>query len=291
MFNPGFCLVLAIWGDAYPDESVNALVHRAQKWSPLLREVVLLTDRHRPFVDGSVKQTPFPEFFNRPEFFGWGYRVKLAVFARSVLPPSMPCVYLDLDTMVTGDLSRIAALVKDPSDIFMLPPGSLISFSALRRIAFRWTQGKRFATGNSSVMAYHSGAQDSISDVFERRFGAGDQGRYMAIDDVFISWAGQSVLKGIPVDTAVSFRREFLARSPFVLWLHRVSPLRRQRRARISAITFNGLRYKPEALLQLTEGERILDGKGRFGIWSDAQMGSLRQQIIDYCRQLVTRSP
>ena len=34
------------------------------------------------------------------------------MFSRASLPPKTPCVYLDLDTMVTGDLGKIADLVE-----------------------------------------------------------------------------------------------------------------------------------------------------------------------------------
>ena len=289
--NSGFCLVLAMWGDAYPAASVNTLVASVRRHSPRLTHVVLLTDRQRSHIDADIQQKPFPVFFDQPAFFGHGYRVKLAVFARSVLPLDTPCVYLDLDTMVTGDIGKIAALVKRPSDVFMLPPGNLLSFGLLRRLAFRLSGGRRFATGNSSVMAYHSAARISIADLFERHFLAGDVGPYMGIDDAFISWGGQAVLRGIPTSLAVTFRREFLARSRLLLWYQKHSPLRRKHRSEVVAITFNGTRYKPEELLKLEAGERISDARGRFGYWSDQQMGPLRQQILEYCRLIVANKP
>jgi hypothetical protein len=287
--NSNFCLVVAMWGDAYPDASVNTLVESVRRHSPSLSHVVLLTDRQRSLIDADVKQMLFPAFFHRREFFGHGYRVKLAVFARSVLPLDTPCVYLDLDTMVTGDIGRIAALVKRPSDVFMLPPGNLISFGLLRRVAFRLTRGRRFATGNSSVMAYHSAARTSVADLFEHHYLSGDVGPYMGIDDTFISWAAQAVLRGIPTSLAVTFRREFLARSRVMLWYQKYSPIRRNHRSNVVAITFNGTRYKPEELLKLKTGERMSDARGRFGYWSDEQMGPLREQILTYCRLVVSK--
>ena len=281
-----FCLVLAIWGSAYPDASVNVLVDAAKKSSPRLKHVVLFTDRQRPQIATDVKQVPFPPFFDRPEFFGLGYRVKLAVFSRASLPPKMPCVYLDLDTMVTGDLGKIADLVERPCDLFMLPPGNLIGFGPIRRKLFRLTKGKRFATGNSSVMAYHSAAEPSMADLFEHRFIGGDKGPYMNIDDEFISWAGQPVARGVPRSMAVTFRREFLARSSVILWFRKHSPFRQKHRSNVVAITFNGTRYKPDELLKLRPGERISDARGRFGYWSDEHMGPLRQKILDYCQRI-----
>jgi hypothetical protein len=282
-----FCLVLVLWGRVFGDASVNNLVHSVRKYSKNLHTVVLLTDHYRPGIDPLVKQNIFPDFFNRSEFFGHGYRVKISMFSNEVLPSSMPCIYLDLDTLVTGDVGKIASLVKKPSDILMLPPGNLISFGVLRRALFKLSSGGQFATGNSSVVAFHSGAKPNLSDVFEERFRSGDVGRHMQIDDIFISWAGQLNLRGIPSSLAVPFRREFLSRFAIVLWWRKVSSHRKAIRANIVAVTFNGAEYKPHELLGLKNGDRILDRKGRFGFWSDDYMGQLRQKIIDYCLKVV----
>jgi hypothetical protein len=47
-----FCLVLAIWGDAYPDASVNFMLNAARGHSPGLKQAILFTDRHT--VRGSI---------------------------------------------------------------------------------------------------------------------------------------------------------------------------------------------------------------------------------------------
>jgi hypothetical protein len=99
------------------------------------------------------------------------------MFSKSVLPPSMPCIYLDLDTLVLGDIGKIAGLVKKPCDIFMLPPGNLISFGIVRKLLFRLSGGKWYATGNSSVVAFHSDAEPNLSDIFEYRYLSEDTSR------------------------------------------------------------------------------------------------------------------
>jgi len=286
-----YCLILACWGDVYSDSYVNELVRAAGSHSPELQDIVLFTDRVRPDIDSVVKQNLFPSFFNRPEFFGHGYRVKISVFSRSCLPASMPCVYLDLDSMVIGDLAKIAALVKNVDDFFMLPPGDMLGFGSLRRLAFRLTKGRRFATGNSSVMAFHSGASPDISERFTRSYQAGESGRHMAIDDVFISWASQSVVRGVPRTLAVMFRREFLARTSLGLWAKSRLPWARKARSEICVITFNGMVYKADHLLALKEGQRIDDPKGRFGFWSEEYLGPTKEKIINYCRRVLGKQP
>ena len=286
-----YCLILACWGDAYSELHVNELVRAARSYSPELEDIVLFTDRVRSDIDPVVRQKIFPAFFNRPEFFGHGYRVKISVFSRDCLPAHMPCVYLDLDSMVIGNLGKIAGLVKNTNDFFMLPPGDMLGFGSLRRLLFRLTKGRRFATGNSSVMAFHSAASPNISELFARFHQSGESGRHMAIDDVFISWASQSVVRGVPRTLAVMFRREFLARTRIGLWAKSQLPSSRKSRSEICVITFNGMTYKANHLLALEEGQRIEDPKGRFGYWSEACLGPTREKIREYCRRVMGKQP
>ncbi|MGL4280220.1 MAG: hypothetical protein ACRCS0_07635, partial [Albidovulum sp.] len=212
MAGDGWCLVMAIWGDRYSDAYVNELARAARDLSPDCRGAVVFTDRDRPGIAPFIRQQRFPAFFDRPEFFRGGYVAKLSVFSRSGLPPETACVYLDLDTVVTGDLGRIAALVRDPNDYLMLSPGNLIGFGALRRLIYRLTGGQRFAIGNSSVMAYSSAAEPNICETYQRIYESGQRSaRYMHVDDRFISWFAQPHLRAVPSDLAVMFRREFLS--------------------------------------------------------------------------------
>lgn len=284
MTQPKWCLVLASWGQKYSDDYVNVLVRSALSWSAGCERVVLITDRIRSKVDPVVVQHQIPEFFSQPEFFRNGYVVKLSMFHRPFLPDNMPCIFLDLDTVVVGDLGRIADLVRDKNDYFMLPPGNLVGFGILRRAIWRISGGRWFATGNSSIVAFHSEAQPNLAEKFQALFESGVRTpKVMTIDDVFISWAAQATLKKIPISLGVMFRREFLSRSRLVLELkRRLSSVMRRRRG-IVAVTFNGAQYKPDALLRLADGEKIFDSKGRFGYWSVGYLGDVKAKILSFC--------
>ncbi len=290
MTESGWCLVLAIWGDRYGDSQLNSLVKSVRSLSPSCTDVIVFTDRYRPGLRPPIVQKCFPKFFDRELFYGWGYIVKLSVFSRDDLPRNARCVYLDLDTVCIGDLGRIAALVTGPNQYYMLPPGNLIGFGRLRRTLYRLSRKRRFATGNSSVIAYSSAAEPNLCEAYQTFFQAQGQGeRYMQIDDVFISWFAQLQLRGVPPNLAVTFRREFLSRGRLAAWAKRWLPSRRRRRESIAAITFNGAEYKPASLLALKEGDRIYDGKGRTGRWSRDEIGPLFDKIVRYCQDVGTR--
>ncbi len=285
-----WCLVLALWGDKYSDDYVNVLVRSVLSKSTSCTKVVLVTDRYRTAIDAVVVQSLIPEFFRSPNFFRGGYVVKLSMFHRPFLPEDLPCVFLDLDTVVVGDVGKIAALVRNENDYLMLPPGNIVGFGPVRRLVWKLSGGRWFATGNSSIVAFHSAAVPSLAEQFQALYESGVRApRYMTIDDVFISWCAQATLQKIPTSLGVMFRREFLSRSRLILKLKCRLPWVMRRRREIVAITFNGAQYKPEALLKLADGEKIFDSKGRFGYWNIENMGPIKEKILSFCSQVATK--
>lgn len=283
-----WCLVLMIWGNKYSDKHVSALVSSVKNNSRGCARVILVTDRIRLGLEEDIEQKPIPRFFNKPAFFEGGYVVKLSVFHKNVLPRNMPCVYLDLDTIVVGDIGKIASLVSSPNSYYMLPPGNLVGFGRLRRWLYKKSNGRRFATGNSSVLAFHSCATPNLCEEFERLYNKGiTEDRRLKIDDVFISWFAQLNLNAIPSSLAVMFRREFLSRSRLLLELKRWSPRVSKRRREIVVVTFNGAQHKPEEFLSLKENDIIVDEKNRFGFWSDHYLGEFRMKILMFAKDLL----
>jgi hypothetical protein len=198
-------------------------------------------------------------------------------------------VYLDLDTVITGDLGKLASLVKKSNDMFMLPPGGMIGFGALRRLIFRISKQRRMATGNSSILAFHSGMAPNVCDEFKRLTQSDNQGNgVLRNDDLFISWFGQQHLQAVPKNIGVMFRREFLTRSRLYGWIRNRLPWVRQRRSEIVAVTFNGVDHKLETLLTLPDGTLHLDSKGRSGRWSRAEMGPIKDKIVEASEALLS---
>lgn len=274
---PRFALVLALWGTRYGAPHVNGIVEAACRLSPGLDRVVLMTDRLRDGIDGRVQQQVFPPPFDGPEFTGHGYRAKLAVF--SAVPPeaAMPCVFLDLDSIVTGDLGRIAAQVRGPDDLLMLPPAGL-RFGRLRRILDRIRGNPRkFPVGNSSVLAFHAAARPNLAETYAGHYRARvfPDALVSVVDDVLISGFGRGRVRGVPTDCAVMLRREFLSRVPFWPLLKTRLPGVRRRRAKVAVVTMNGIAVKAEVLAALPAGAILSDGRGRTGRWSEAGFGAL----------------
>jgi hypothetical protein len=129
-------------------------------------------------------------------------------------------------------------------------------------------------------MAWSSAAEPDIAARYMAEYArVGTGPEHMRIDDLFISWAGQARLRGVPAGLGVSFRRAYLARCGAVLWARRVLPWVRRRRDGVVVVTFNGARLKPATLARLPEGARVEDGRGRFGWWRAADMGVLPARL------------
>jgi hypothetical protein len=283
-----WCLVLTIWGDKYGSAHVNELVNSARRFSPDLSAVVLFTDRTRAGVDSCVKQAPFPAYFDRPDFFAGAYRAKLAMFSKASLPESMRCVFVDLDTVVVGDLGKVAALVTDPNLYFMLPPAGL-GFGKCREFVDWIRPGIKYPTGNSSIVAFHSAANPNAAATFQKMHASGIDldAEYMNIDDSFISWFARGRVDGIPTSLAVMFRREFMSRSVFLLRIRSRLTWVQKRREGLVAITLNGVNYKPENLLALEDNAPMDDSKGRKGFWNGTLIGPAQQKIIASCKRIL----
>lgn len=267
-FEEGWCLVMALWGDRYPPGYPNQIASGVVEHSPDCVDMLLLTDRIREGIDPKIRQELIPESFMKPEFFRGGYPVKLSIFTTPGVSPNTRCVFVDLDTVVLGDLGRLARMVTRHEDVLMLPPATL-GFNAASRALHKLSGGKMYRTGNSSLVAFSSGAAPNIAESFLARHEnpATRDAPQMKVDDRFISWFSQPHLRAVPNSIGVMLRREFLSRKSgeVARWAKDTATLKR--REGLAAVTLNGLYTKPEALLDLEPGAVIDDDKGRTGIW------------------------
>jgi hypothetical protein len=162
----------------------------------------------------------------------------------------------------------------------MLPPAT-IGFNAVSRLINRCTGGARFRTGNSSVTAYGSDGGRMLAARYLELWAdpATRDLPFMGVDDRFISWFAQPVLRDVPKSSAVMLRREFLSRIPHWPAVKSRLPWTIRRRAQLGAITLNGVGYKPDVLLALDEGAPVQDAKGRTGTWDESSFGALLPEI------------
>lgn len=274
-------LVLIAWGDKYGATEVNALVEAAGRASVPPQRTVLITDRWRDGLHDSVLQRDFPAEFLQPEMKTAGCHAKLAMFAKGVVPDDMAALYIDLDTVVIGDLSALIKVRGSDQEVYLLQ-SAILPFGAFARWLYRISDKRRYARGNSSLVSYHPGHCSRVASQFlELKAKYGMKGfRPMAADERFISWVMQPHMRAVPKHLAVKFPTEFMYPWLALGRLINNLPWVKRRRENLVAITLPGEAVKAEILLTLAEGSLVSDRKGRKMIWSDRYLGYPKERLL-----------
>ena len=275
--------VMILWGTKYPVDLVNHQVRMIRALTSRPARFLLITDRPRDGLDPEIGELAFDPFFLNPAFMGPGCQAKLTMFSEGLVPIDLPAVFVDLDTVIVGDLSRVVDTLDRPERVRILQ-SAILPFGPIGRLAYRLSGGKRYARGNSSVVLWHPAHGVEITErfraLYEEHGGLGL--RPMIADERFISWCVQPRMGAIPKSVAVKFPNEFMHPLRFWLRLKGQMPWTRARRAGLAAVTLPGEDIKPERLMALADGDTLRDRKGRWLIWSEATLGGLKAQIRRY---------
>ncbi|NEX45774.1 hypothetical protein [Pseudotabrizicola algicola] len=285
--SPVWQLVLVLWGTKYPVAEVNHLIATVCRHAARPPRVVLITDRLREGMAAGVVQRLIPDFFMAPEMRGAGCQTKLCMFEAGVVPDDLPAIFIDIDTVVLGDLTRLLALQRDRRTVAILQ-SAVLPFGALARALFRLTKGRKYARGNSSIVVYHPAETAHIAARYRALVAEhGFNGiRPMIADERFISWAHQPHMRAIPRHLAVKLPTEFMLPWRWLIHLRARMPWVRRRWAGLVALTLPGAEVKGEALLALPEGGEVVDRKGRRLIWSEAALGPVKARLTEHYRAL-----
>lgn len=281
--SPAWQCVMVCWGDKYPIALINHLMAQIAAHAPTEPRFVLICDRPKPGLREGAITRDFPPFFLNPQFKLGGCQAKLVMFEKGVLPEDLPAIYIDLDTIVLGDISAALGLMDSVQTVAMLP-SAIIPFGLIGRTLWRWTDKKNYARGNSSMVVFHPAECHYVSETFRSLFAQHpDFGfRPMVADERFISWVAQEHMKKLPNSLIVKFPGEFMFPWRWWLYVKAQLPWVRARRAKLAAITLNGLLIKPEMLVQLAEGDVVVDNKSRQLVWSEKTLGGMKSEILNY---------
>lgn len=274
--------VTVVWGEKYGNDDVIRMFNGVRLHSdrgPV--RFVAIVDRIRSGLPDAITQVPLAGFFADPALHA-GRFTKLAMFEFDMVPTDCPAVYIDLDSMVIGDLGDLADLLDRPRRLLMLK-STLIPFGAVGRVLHFLTGGRRYARGNSSIMAYHPAHCHDIAAWFRDHYSAfGNLTEYGKDgDEAFISWTQQHRLRRVPSTHGVKFSTEFMFPRFWMGRFRAACPWVRRRREGIRVVTFPGQSADPHAMARMPDGQIILDHRGRKARWSAASLGSIRQTIID----------
>ncbi|WP_291064620.1 hypothetical protein [Hydrogenophaga sp.] len=278
--NPSWQCVLICWGNKYSTRIINNLARSIATQAASVPRFVLISDCERDDVLPGIRLVRFPEHWISDKLKRSGCQAKLVMFEQGIVPVDLPAIYVDLDTIVLGDLSQGLCLLENQQTVAILQ-SAIIPFGWMGRFIYRCTQGRRYARGNSSFVIYHPAACHYIAEQFKQLLQQHPnfEFRPMVADERFMSWAAQPHMKRIPRQFAVKFPGEYMFPWGFWLYLKAWLPWVRARRRALVAVTLNGLMIKPERLLSLREGDVIVDEKSRKLIWSRKTLGQMQSKI------------
>lgn len=272
-----------LWGDKYDVALVNRLIRAIARHASSQPRFVLLSDRDRPGLDPRADLRPIPDFWLNPIFLKSGCQTKLAMFQAGVLQDDLPALYIDLDTVVTGDMTRVLNALPRP-DGLMLLQSAIVPLGAVGRVIWRLSKGRKYARGNSSIVVFHPKYHADIATKFIDLWSKKQSFwfRPMIADERFMSWAAQATVSAISTKLAVKFPTEFMSRITASSYIWACLPWVRARRAGLIAVTLCGVEIKPEHLIALPTGGQVTDPKGRTLVWSDFVLGKTRRDIIAF---------
>ncbi|PSL19441.1 hypothetical protein CLV88_106154 [Shimia abyssi] len=283
-------LVLILWGTKYGVGEVNHLIETVRASASRPFRTVLITDRERQGLETGVVQRRFPDFFLREEMRGGGCQAKLVMYEAGVVPDDLPAIFMDIDTVVFGDMARFLDLPKSDKAVVLFQ-SAVLPIGPLGRLAWRMTDKRKYARGNSSIVVFHPRECGHIAQTFRKlQAEHGDFGvRPMIADERFMSWCAQEHLQAIPRRMAVKFPTEFMLHWPWLIRLRAAMPWVRARWAGLIAVTLPGVEVKRQVLLEMEEGGEVVDRKGRKLIWSEKAIGPMKARLIAYYTALVAR--
>mgnify|MGYP001756711455 CR=1 FL=1 len=285
---PVWQCVLICWGTKYSTQLINNLVEHIRAKTHHVPRFVLITDEEKPDLLDEVEIVRFPTHWLETSLRRSGCQAKLVMFEKGVLREDLPALYIDLDTVVFGDMYRFLSLLETPQTVAMLQ-SALIPFGPIGRLRYRLSSGNHYARGNSSFVVFHPAHNHYIATKFLELLAKNPnfEFRPMIADERFISWVAQPHMKVVPKAFAVKFPGEFMFYWGWWLYVRALFPWVRARRRKLLAVTLNGLEIKPDKLCELREGERTADEEGRVLIWSFWTMGAKLEEIRAFYKGFV----
>lgn len=280
---PRWQCVLICWGTRYPTASINNLIRHIAAQARTTPRFVLIADADKHDLIPGVRTVRFPDYWLQAALRGPGCQAKLVMFDHGVLDDDLPAVYVDLDTIILGDLEQALELMTSPRTVALLQ-SAIVPFGPLGRWLHRISHGRHYARGNSSLVVFHPAHNRYIAERFRAIHDQDPafQVRPTIADERFISWVAQAHARAIPADFAVKFPSEYMF--PIAGWLgiRARLPWVRRRRQRQVAVTLCGINIKPDSLIALPDGARLRDHKGRVLIWGSGTLGAIKQRITDF---------
>ena len=254
------------WGQKYSPRYLNLLKKKIQEKSQHNLEFICITEDSSGLTK-NINSKNFPGFSVSMDNLlkSGGCKPKLSIFSKNLDISNTPTIYIDLDTMILGDIGKIAELQENQSSLHALPNHFIPHW---RFPWLSWATPEKCFFINSSILSFYPKNHEDIFDNFNEAIknpklldhNYSGTPWHMKSDERFISMHEKGKLRALPRKITGSFQDLYL--TPF-LWLSKIqdqaSPIIRRRTNRV-ALTFNGENFKPAKIAQLKVGDIVSNG-------------------------------
>ena len=262
-------VVFVKWGTRYGTDWVNRHARAVKRHANGDVRFVCITDEHDPTFAEDVEVRLFPKFSVPIESLKRGALLKLSIFAPGMLSPHIPTLYLDLDTSVVGDVTRIEQHISRYSGIHMLR-GHWVPWWRVQRFV-RQVFRKKYYKANGSAMGFipaeHAGVFARFNELVEGTLDDENRPKTLRVDDRFLSCHFRDEVRVFPNSLIVKYAQEYMAPFALIETLRNKLPWVQSRRENLVAVSFPGVELKPDDLALLDEGV-VIKHKWLRGVWA-----------------------
>lgn len=263
------------WGEYYGANYVNGLFRAITRTTSHQVRFVCFTDDDdddRERYDDGIIVRPIPDIGIPLNELKNGCRAKLAIFQEGALEPDLKTIFLDLDTMINGDIAALTDNLGAKDQLYMLGNHLVPFWRADPVVSKIFTENYYYA--NSSIMAFYPENFYWLVDKFKesmRSFGhlgiAGLRKHGLTSDDRFISKVARGKIRIFSSSEAALFKHEYmLPILPVAESVRRQLPWVHRKRRNIVALTFAGAQLKPHLISRMERGRKVSQ-KGNQVYW------------------------
>ncbi|MTH98519.1 hypothetical protein [Roseibium sp. RKSG952] len=163
-----FCVVCMKWGTMYGNEYVNMLHRAVSDHLQVDHDFICITDNFEG-LDSGIKCRPldFPQMAQSN--WEYGKFPKVLMFDRRIVEGYDAALFLDLDIMVTGDLTPLLKIVRDKGGLYLMPKFRGLLWRMIPAAFWDLVPGfmNQVTRGNSSVVGFVPAEQFHLYDNFD----------------------------------------------------------------------------------------------------------------------------
>jgi len=284
-------VAFVLYGDRYSEAYIDCLAASILEHTQLQIDFVCLSDRPDRRFEHDIRIVVHPEMDLDWDILMDGCRFKPGLFHAGVLNPDVLTFFFDLDTMVMGDIQRLADIHARNPGLYVLPFHMIQTWKILPFV--KWLRPSHFFYGTSSFMMFTPRDFTFIYQAFRTLYDrviagetlAGQEAKAWRTDELLVCWAADGKTRGVSLSVFGRFRRCFAV--PYSATLARLRSrlgLNVYDKPSLIGMTFDGGPFKPWLLAECKDGD-LLQERKHYVAWRFPKYAAYWRKVIAQSKQ------